>query len=83
MRVTLANARIFGPVLLLRLATHRWRTETLPNAIVRRLPRRVVYFAAIRLWAHATTGPWSDTVVGELEIGEALTRWDLAPRKDT
>jgi len=41
-----------------------------------RLPRRLVYWATIRLWCHATIGRYSDTIVPELEVGEALKRWD-------
>ena len=40
-----------------------------------RLPRRAVYFAAVRLVAHATTGKYSNTVVPELTAMDALTRW--------
>lgn len=40
-----------------------------------RLPRRVVYFAAIRLGAHATTGEYDTTMVPELKFVDALERW--------
>jgi len=40
-----------------------------------RSPRRLIYFCGIRLAAHATTGHYSDTVVPELTIMEALERW--------
>jgi hypothetical protein len=40
------------------------------------LPRRLVYWCAIRLGAHATTGPHGNTVVPELTFIEALQRWD-------
>jgi hypothetical protein len=40
------------------------------------LPRRLVYWAAIRLGAHATQGQYSDQVVPDLNFMEALKRWD-------
>lgn len=43
----------------------------------RLLPRDIVYWAAIRLMANATTGKYSATVVPELTMLEALERWDL------
>jgi hypothetical protein len=49
--------------------------ERLTRWIAWHLPRSWVYWATIRLWAHGTTGRWSDQVVNELEIGEALKRW--------
>ncbi len=41
-----------------------------------KLPERIVYWAAIRLIAHATQGKYSNTVVGELAAMDALGRWD-------
>ena len=49
--------------------------ERLVTTIVWRLPRWVVYWATIRLFAHATTGRYSSTVVTDLKVGEALKRW--------
>lgn len=40
-----------------------------------RLPRPLVMWAAIRLLAHATQGPFSTTVVPELTFMDALQRW--------
>lgn len=39
------------------------------------LPRQLVYFAAIRLIAHGTTGKYGATVVPDLRAMEALKRW--------
>ena len=39
------------------------------------LPRRLVYWAAIRLIAHATTGQYSDQEVPRLSATDALGRW--------
>lgn len=40
------------------------------------LPRRVVYHAVIRAWAHATTGPWSHVEAPAATALEVLERWD-------
>jgi hypothetical protein len=40
-----------------------------------KLPRPLVYWAAIRLMAAATTGQYSSQVVPELTAMEALKRW--------
>jgi len=40
-----------------------------------RLPRRLVYYAALRLMVHATVGKWSSQVVPELRAMDALMRW--------
>ena len=40
------------------------------------LPRRLVYWATIRLAAEATTGQYNDTIVPELTVTEALRLWD-------
>ena len=46
-----------------------------------KLPRRIVMWAAIRLIAHATQGPYSKTDVTSLEAMEALSRWKNEYRK--
>lgn len=40
------------------------------------MPKRLVYFCAIRLGALATTGIYGSTVVPELTFIEALKRWE-------
>jgi hypothetical protein len=40
-----------------------------------RLPKRLVYWAAVRLVAHATQGVYGNTVVPDLTAMEALRRW--------
>ncbi len=52
--------------------------EKLSMLIAFKLPKRVVYWAAIRLMAYATCGKYGDTVVPELTGMEALKRWDHA-----
>jgi len=39
-----------------------------------RLPRRLAYWATIRVGAHATTGSYSNTA--DLTLIETLKRWD-------
>lgn len=41
-----------------------------------RLPRRLAMWAAIRVSAHATTGPYSNQIVPELTVSDALKRWE-------
>ena len=47
-----------------------------------RLPRKLVYWCAVRVGAHATQGDYSDTVVPELLVMEALERWDKSINKE-
>jgi hypothetical protein len=42
-----------------------------------KLPRRLVYWCAIRLIAFATTGKYGSTVVPELTAMDALQRYEL------
>jgi len=44
--------------------------------IVWHLPRRLIYWAAIRLMVRATQNEYSNQVVPELLATEALARWD-------
>lgn len=41
-----------------------------------KLPKCLVKWAAIRLFAHATHGQYSNTVVPELTAMDALQRWE-------
>jgi hypothetical protein len=54
------------------------RTDRLYQWLAYRLPKGLVYWAAIRMFAHATTGKYGDTIVTELDVMEALKRWDEA-----
>ena len=45
--------------------------------IAYRLPARVVYWAAIRMFAHATTGKYSEQIVPDLTAMDALQRWPV------
>jgi len=51
-------------------------TDNLYHWIARHLPRRLVYWAAIVVGAHATTGKHSDQVVPDLLFTDALKRWE-------
>lgn len=44
------------------------------------LPRWLVYWATIRVWAHATTGQYGTTEAPALTVAEALNRWDTQHR---
>lgn len=51
--------------------------DGLSRWVAYRLPRRVVYFAAIRLGAHATGSPeHAATEVPELKFIDALASWE-------
>lgn len=43
--------------------------------LAHRLPRKLVYFAAIRLMAHATTGKWGAEVTPCVTGVDMLKRW--------
>lgn len=39
------------------------------------LPRKLVYWASVRLITHATVGKYSNQVVNDLKAVDALNRW--------
>jgi hypothetical protein len=43
--------------------------------VIWKLPRSVIYWAFIRLWAHGTTGQYGNTHPDDLTWSEALKRW--------
>ncbi len=49
--------------------------RSLSDRIAWILPAKLIYFATIRLIAHATTGKYSKTVVPKLGAMDALRRW--------
>lgn len=53
-------------------------TEKIANKIAGILPKKVVYFAAVRLIAFGTTGKYGNTVVPELSAMNALKRYGNA-----
>jgi hypothetical protein len=63
-----------------RLSLLRYDLHKVPQRLAMKaawaLPRSVAYWAAIRLMAHATVGPYSDQVVPDLTVEDALKRWE-------
>lgn len=57
---------------------YRWQKakERAIRQVVWHLPRSVVYWAAIRVGANATTGEYSNQVVPDLLFSDALKRWE-------
>jgi len=55
-----------------------WRRtrERIILGVVWRLPRELVYWAAIRVGAHATTGMWGATDPSRVSFMEVLKRWE-------
>ena len=49
--------------------------EAMWRGIANILPKRLVYWATIRLIAHATTGKYSNTHVPTLTVIDALNCW--------
>ena len=47
--------------------------------VARLLPNRIVYWCAMRVNAHATTGEYSTQIVPELTAFEAIERWERTP----
>ena len=44
--------------------------------LAHKLPRRLVYFCAVRVAAYATTRQYASTIVPDLKALDALKRWD-------
>jgi hypothetical protein len=51
--------------------------DNLWMALAWKLPRRLVYWCAVRVGAHATTGAYSSQVVPDLTFTDALQRWPM------
>jgi len=49
--------------------------ETVRMKIAWALPKWIVYWASIRMIAHATSGDYDDTAVPELTAMDAIDRW--------
>jgi len=50
--------------------------ERIARSISFFLPREIAYWCAIRVFAHATTGKYSEQVVPDLTAMDALKRWN-------
>ena len=44
--------------------------------LAKRMPKKLVYFCGIRLWAFATCGKYGDQEVPALKMDDALKRWE-------
>lgn len=55
---------------------HNFWALSLPFWIARRLPRRIAYFATVRVCAHGTKGKYENQIVSELTVMDALDRWE-------
>lgn len=58
----------------------RWGTRLtikLARRLAWKLPREVAYWCAIRVMAHATQEQWSEQIVPELRVMDALQRWKV------
>ena len=54
----------------------RWRYEFAMH-IAWWLPRRIIAWALIRAWTHATTGRWEREIVSTLTASEMIKRWEI------
>lgn len=52
------------------------RADDIWSWLAGRMPRKLVYYCAIRLGVAATTGKYSSQVVPELHFTDALQRWE-------
>lgn len=52
--------------------------EWLAVEIALALPKRIAYWASIRVAAHATTGEYGHQIVPELTLPDMLRRWETA-----
>lgn len=50
--------------------------ERLARYVAWRLPRLLVYWCGMRLFVHATGGPWSHEESTGVTVTEALARWN-------
>jgi len=50
--------------------------ENVEWGIAYALPKKIAYFATIRIGAHATTGKHSSTCVPDMTFMDAIGRWD-------
>jgi hypothetical protein len=65
-----------------RYTLSRWYERRL-MALAWHLPARLVYWCAIRVGAHASTGGYGRVIASDLNFIEALKRWDSPEGGDT
>jgi len=57
--------------------TYKWTKDAFYMWLAYKLPKNLVYFCTIRVWAHATTCPSGrNEIVGETTVDIALRRWE-------
>lgn len=65
--------------LLTRWAWRRLAHDTIPMKLAWLLPKRVAYWAYIRVFAHATSGPGAIDTDKTLKVYDLVAkRWDVA-----
>lgn len=42
-----------------------------------KMPKRLVCWCAVRVWANASSGKWSDEEASDIRFVEALNRWAI------
>lgn len=57
-------------------ARYKW-PERLQRAVANALPRKVAYWAVIRVSGHACTGQWSNERPDTMPVIDVLKRWDI------
>ena len=50
--------------------------DVIAMSVARHLPKRIIYWAALRVIANATTGKWSKQEAPSLTCVEAMARWE-------
>ena len=57
--------------------TYKWSMTAFWQWLAFKLPKKLVYHCAIRVWAHATTCPSGRTeIAGETTMENAIKRWE-------
>lgn len=54
----------------------RWLREKIMFMIAWWLPKCLVYFVGIRLWAHATASPHGNVDATQITMDEVIKAWD-------
>lgn len=66
--------------LLLRYDLFRYDLRKVPEkfmfAVAWCVPKWLVYFVGIRLWAHATTGKYSDVNATDIKMSDVIKAWE-------
>jgi len=60
-----------------RYLVYKWWHSTLPLWVANKMPKKIVYWCAIRVGVNATTKVYENQVVAELLVMDALKRWEI------